>query len=394
MGKTDVPGRLSLLLPVLLRHREHVLHGQHRLDAVRGSDSPGDDGDHLGNGQKRIQDNGKIGQKGQYFSDLRIPGVDPVGPGHHHGHQADVQHQVHDRIDHRHGQARGLFPLHHLIVDSGKALLLPVLLGQGLDHADACDIFPDGHHQAVQGLLELPVHGHAPARHRHHHHGEDRQGRQQDAGQVGVQCHGDAQTSDQQKRSPHPQALDSPDHVVNIVGVRGQPGDQGRLSQLSGLAVRQIQHLAEQIGPHRLSGPGRHPGGHAVGRDITDRRPCRQPQHHQAPGKDGAPLPLRDHHVDHPGQNPGQTEIQTGPAEFDGKPHQHAAVIRPQILRHNAFHVLPHAIKEIRGMVTRDTREVRAMPPADTRPSPPPYSISISVTVLPTGMAIRRIKMP
>ena len=41
-----------------------------------------------------------------------------------------------------------------------------------------------------------------------------------------------------------------------------------------------------------------------------------------------------------------------------------------------------------------DTREVRAMPPADTRPSPPPYSISISVTVLPTGMAIRRIKMP
>ena len=137
-----------------------------------------------------------------------------------------VEDQVDARVGDRHRQPGGHLPVDDAPVDRIEPSALIFHLGEGLDDPDANDVLPYHLHHAVDALLQLGVEGNALAGDGDDDHRQKRQRGEQQPGQHRFQREGDGDAPQQHDRRPDTHALDHIDHAVDVVGVRGHPGDQ------------------------------------------------------------------------------------------------------------------------------------------------------------------------
>ena len=187
--------------------------------------------------------------------------------------------------------------------------------------------------------MGLSVKGDAPAGHQE----DGQEGQQADAElhqrQDGLQQKGQGQTAQHQHGGTYAATLDLVEHLMDVIGVVGQPGDQGG----GGVAVRpgagQVLDLMVQVPPQIPGHLHGYPCRHAVGQDVAGRRAEGQHQHQSAGPPDGRQIPGRDQNVDDVGQQQGEDQLQNGGGKLD----EHAAGGPPGIgaeVSQNCFHAI------------------------------------------------------
>ena len=197
-------------------------------------------------------------------------------------------------------------------------------------------VLPDDPHHRVPGLLGRGVVGDAPAGHlpdgeegqKAHRQLHRRQGRLQQKGQD--------QSPQHQHGGPDAAPLHLVEHLVDVVGVVGQPGHQRGGGKAVHLGAGEALGPAVQVPPQ---GPGHlhgHPRRHAVGGDVAKGRPKGQSRHQSAAEPDGGQVSGRDAHVHNALQQQRQHQLQ----QRGGELHRHAAghpnAVGPQVSQYGA----------------------------------------------------------
>ena len=167
---------------------------------------------------------------------------------------------------------------------------------------------------------------------------DERQRSDQDECQHGVKRQGDDDAADGQNRRAYAKALDAAEHVVDVVGVRRQAGNERGLGCCVRLRGGKVHDAREQVvadAPGRIAGYG---AGHAVGDDVHDKRAHGTQDHRQAVEVNHADVAGGDDAVDDVRQNPRQEQVHDGAEEFNDKSQRHARVIGAQVVKNDFFH--------------------------------------------------------
>ena len=254
-------------------------------------------------------DQGEIGQKGHDLAPLHPSGIHPQSAHQHHQRQSRIQQEVRDGIGHGHDPASLLLRPAGGMVGGLEPLPLPALAGQGLDDPDAGGILPQDADHRVHRLLGLGVEGDAPAGHQ----GDGQEGqqayRQLDQGQHRLLEEGQHQSAQHQHGRPDAAPLDLVEHLVDVVGVVGQPGHHGGGGEPvhlgAGKGLYPVVQIPAQL-PGHLHGD---PGGHAVGGDVAGGGSKGQHAHQSAGPPDGRQIPGRHQVIDDRGQQQRQHQL-------------------------------------------------------------------------------------
>ena len=93
-----------------------------------------------------IQNDRKIGQKGDDDPWLGQPLIDAKGTDNDHQCQPDIQKEVHQGWCRSHRSISSGFRSYYVLIDVVKAFFLVICFGQGLDHPSPSHIFTDSSH--------------------------------------------------------------------------------------------------------------------------------------------------------------------------------------------------------------------------------------------------------
>ena len=247
---------------------------QHLLNALGGGQRLGIHGEHPGDGQHGVKDNGEVGQESDNIARARHPRVHTPGAHRHHQHQPHIQQKLHGgAIDGHHGGGLG-FAGSHCFVHLCKTLFLILGFGQGLDDANARHVFPNDANQRIHVLLQRFIQRHALLGNEPYNQRHKRQHGHQQGGKGRVQGHGNDNAADKQNGRANADALHHADHAIDIIGIRGHAGDQGRNSEPVDLPGGEMGDFAEQIVADRTGTVPGYRCGHPVGQNIAP--PCQQ----------------------------------------------------------------------------------------------------------------------
>ena len=228
------------------------------------------------NHEERIENDREVGEEGNDRARLRGAAVHAVGAHQNHNGKAGIEDKGGGGAHASHGEVGGALTGGQIVVDAAKVVPLVLGAGQRTDDTRARHVLLHLADHAVLALLHAGEEGHAlPG-------GPDRNGGQQ--GQRGdqhqrqhrLQEQGHDDAAHQQHGRADADALKPVDHVVHIVGIRGQAGDEGGVGHRILLGCGQGGHLAEQVKAHFAGDLPGHIGGHAVGAAVAQ------------PGQDGA----------------------------------------------------------------------------------------------------------
>ena len=168
--------------------------------------------------------------------------------------------------------------------------------------------------------------------HDHRQHGDEHHR------EHGIERQRDEDAADGQDRRAHAQPLDAPEHLVDVVGVRRQAGDQRGLGRRVGLRGGEGHDPREEVMADGAGRVARDGAGHAVGDDVEGERAKRAQHHRQRAQRDAPPVARGRDVVDDIGEQPGQQQIKDRAGEFDDEAERHARVAGAQVMRQNLFH--------------------------------------------------------
>ena len=212
-----------------------------------------------------------------------------------------------------------------------EAVPLGLLLAEGLDDADALGVFPDHAGHVVGAELLVVVEGNAPAGDEPHGDGDEGHDGDEHQGQHRLHHEGHDHAADQQAGGPDAQTLEHAHHLVDVVGVRGQAGLQGRDREGVQLAGGEVGDLSEQVVADLLRGVPGDPGGDAVGGDVAENGQHGADEHQKARQKDHPPAARGDDVVDDGGQKQGEKQVHDRSAELDDESQDHLRQKRPDV---------------------------------------------------------------
>ena len=282
----------------------------------------------------------KIGKEGDNLAGGHPSPVHQQGACQHDQHQSQVQKEIRQGIGGGHDAARGLFGLHRSPAGGGEAFPFPALAGQGLDNADPGGILPENADHGVDRLLSPGIPGNALAGHQPDGEKCGGANRELYEGQRRGLEEGQYQPAQDQHGGPDAAALDFVKHLVDIVGVVGQPGDNGGYGEPLQLGLGEKQRPLIEVPaelPRHIHG---HPSRHAVGRNIAEGRAESHDQHQATRPPDGGQVPGGYAAVDDAGQQQGQQKLQYGGGELHRYPHRHPRGVGAEIAE-NGFHAGP-----------------------------------------------------
>ena len=222
-----------------------------------------------------------------------------IHQNHHCQVDDHISHRVHQSGDAACGKLAGGEFLRLLF----KALHLRVLLAEGTEHPDACQILPGGRGHAVQRSLDPLMHGHGDqhdAEHDQAQHGND-PGKHQCRLEINGEGHNHGAKHHEGRTQQQPQG--QVDTVLHLVDIRSHPGDHGGGAQLIDLAVAQMQNMLHEHMAQSGGEAHRRNCGKILGADSHDKANDTQSHHDQAhfddiPGIAAADAPVHDprHH--------------------------------------------------------------------------------------------------
>ena len=229
----------------------------------------------------------EIGEKGENHARGGEPVVHPAGADQHHQGQADIQEERHDRPGEAHDDAG----LHLLPGHGGIGFAVPPhfpgLPAQGLDNTNSGNVFPHDAHQRIHPPLYPVIERNSLPGNEGDQQDHDGRHDAENHGQPRVHCQGDGDASQQHDGRPDAHGLNHADETLDIVGVAGHAGDQGRQADLIHLTAGEVQRRVKQI-PAEAEGavPG-DTDAHPVGRHVQETGGQREKQHDAAPGHHG-----------------------------------------------------------------------------------------------------------
>ena len=327
----------------------HVLgHVDDRHHPVGGGSRAGEHDEHLGDVDHGVQDDREIGHEREDAADLARAGSHTRRARDDDGDLCAVEEHAGGRTDARHHAAGLLFIPDDLAGDFVKARALHVRLGERLDHANARRVLAHEAHELVAGVLHKVVERDADLRDVHGDPCDERQRRHEDEREHGVERQRDEDAADGQNRRAHAEPLHAAEHVVDVVGVGRQPGDERGLGDLVRLRGGEAYDAFKEVmtdGARGIAGDG---AGHAVGGDVHRERADGAHDHQQAVEVDQALVSGGDDAVDDVRQNPRQEQIHDRAEELDAEPQRHACVVGAQIDRQYLLHVSLHGVRKCR----------------------------------------------
>ena len=213
--------RLSVLL--FGKYRHIVLGKQHALNALCACGALGTNDEHPCYAEHCIQYDGEIAQKRKYCTRFGQAGVHPARAHDHDQCQTDVQHDGSCRVGYRHDNACLLVFVGKAGIYIIKAFPLMLALAERLYNPDAGRILLHGAYELIEYLLAMGIYGYAVLGHKIDHHRDYREHCNQHQCEHGVEGQCDNYSPYEQKRSAYADALNSHEHIVDIVAVGSKP---------------------------------------------------------------------------------------------------------------------------------------------------------------------------
>ena len=284
-----------------------------------------------GNAHHGIEDHGKVLQEGHNDAAFTGTAVDPVGTDHYHQRQTQIQHQGRGGICDG-GYGAGLHVnVGQFLVHVVEPVLFVLSFTQGLDDPDAGDVFLNHPDNLIQHGLLMGIHGNTDLGDQVHQHSDNGQQSNQNQGKgyVHAEHHNDA--AHQQNGSPDTQPLDTGQHLVDVIGITGQPGFGGGNRQFIHLPGRQTFQLLEQImadGQRDLTGGD---GGHSVGPDVQAQTKSGAQDHQAAVDINADDLTCGDFVIQHDLHQIRDEELHDSAGQFDEHGKQNMPPIRSYI---------------------------------------------------------------
>ena len=322
------------------QHGEILRRGQHLFDAVRRSAGAGHNHKNARQPQHAVGNDGEIVQKRHDLARLRQSPLHAVCAHDQHDDQTQIQKQRGERrrkAHHRvgaHVVARGAVGL------PAEAVVFIIALGQRLDHARAGDVLAHDAHQLVQRFLKPSKQRNALHGNHRHRHADQRHGRQQHQRHRYVLKQRDDDAAEQQNRRAHAQPLYHAHHLMHVIGVRCQAGNQRRHRKRVHLRAGEIRDAGVQVMAHGARHVARDGGGVAVGDHVARDAQKREEDHRAAPEEDFSHAFLRHNIVNNIGKKPRKHQLAGRADQLD----QHADRDAPGQRTH-VFQNRSHAIR-------------------------------------------------
>ena len=307
---------------------------QHFADTFCGSGAFGKQHKHTIDREHRIEDNRKVSQEGKNRSGLGLSSRNPKSAGHNHQSQSRVQEQIHQRVagSHRHVRLRLL--IDDILVCGFEPLFFIFRFGEGLDHPDSGSIFTDNAGHPVHRLLQLGIERNAPSRNIEHRHRDKRKHCKKHQRQNRLHKHGHCNSAQQQNRRTDSQPLHHSDHLMDVIGVRGQTGFQRGNRKGICLAAGQVGDPPEQIVTQALRRVPRNSGRHPIGNDVACPRDHRADQHQKPVKQNLRHIFLWNDHIDQERKNPREKQVHDCSDKFDRDTENHFRDMRAQIKKY------------------------------------------------------------
>lgn len=179
---------------------------------------------------------------------FRLPARDAVGAEKDDRRHAEVQNDVHDRVGNACRQIRRRFVADDGIVDLMKGFALVFRFGQRFDDADARVIVAHLAHHAVDRRVQAGVEFDTLPCDKYGDDHEERHRDEKDEREHRIDCEGERDPADEQDRRAHADALHHADHIVYVVCIRGQAGNERRHRFRVRLAGGEGERFGKQVG--------------------------------------------------------------------------------------------------------------------------------------------------
>ena len=327
----------------VLLHRRNVLgrkvrgRGQHLGNAPSAGRALGVHNKQAGDHHQRVEDDGEVTQKCDDGAGLCKSCVYAVCAQHDDHREPCIEQKVHSRVRYVHQKAGALVAVHRTGVGFVKAGALIVSLGQRVDDADASHALLRAPYQGVQCKLCTGIKPYAPCGNEPHHKPQQRQCCNEHQCEHRLQRKRQRDTAHQQDGRTHTQALHPVHHLVYVVGIARQAGDEGGRGECILLCAGQLHHPCKQVVPQ----PPRHIPGSGASQSVGDyvaaqRRRCAE-HHKPAPEKDAAQRSGGNSLIQNNREHPRQKKLGNGAEKLDEQPHAHNAQTGAQIMQ-NCFH--------------------------------------------------------
>ena len=137
--------------------------------------------------------------------------------------------------------------------------------------------------------------------------------------------------ADEKQRCAHAETLEHPDHLVDVVRVRGQPALEGGDGELVELTGGEVGDPAEEVVADLFRGVTGDAGGHAVRADVAEDGNDRADDHEPAAEEDGPFVPGGDDVVEDDGEEHRQEQVHDGADELDGESDHHLSDKRADV---------------------------------------------------------------
>ena len=274
------------------------------------------------------QDHIEIGQECKDDPGFRLAAVHALCANQHHQRQPDVQEQRHDRPGQAHDDAGLDLLAGHAGICFPETLFLVRFLAQRFDDTDAGDALPHPPNQHVHPPLDFIEERNALPGYEAYQHDHNRRHDAEYRSQACIHRQGDRDAADQHDRRTDPHRLDHADEILDVIGIAGHPGDQGRQPDLVHLPPGKVQGRMEKVPPDSIGAVAGDADTHPVRGNIQDSCDERQQQHHAAPcGNRPRVVRRRNHMVKQMLQHVGHQQVGSRTDQFD----QHHGQDKPPV---------------------------------------------------------------
>ena len=134
-------------------------------------------------------------------------GIDPSCADDDYERQAEIQHNGRNGVSYSHYDACALILIGKLGIYLVKSFSLVFSLAERFYHAHSRCVLLHGTHEPVEDLLAMGIDGYADFCHKVHDYRDDGQHGNEHERKHRIECHGDDDTADKQKRRANAHAL-------------------------------------------------------------------------------------------------------------------------------------------------------------------------------------------
>ena len=313
-----------------------LVEGKHLFDALGRRRPAREDDEDARNAQHGVEHDDEVRQKTRDVA--RLGGEER--PRDDDGDEPQIEDERRQRIGKRHHPLGAELGGGEVGGNAAELFALVLRLGERLDDADARDVLLHGTHHAVAVFLHGKIHRDALPRDEKERHRDDGDDRNEHERQPRVEQEAKQEPAREQDGRAYPHAHGARHHLIDVVGIGREAGDERRHGELIHLTALQVARLAEEIVPQRPRHRPRDERRKAVGGNVAEERQEREKQHRPARDPDGGLVLQGRQFVDDIGEQIGKDEFGNTPRRLQKERERRPPRIRLQIAQ-RAFHFLP-----------------------------------------------------